>query len=125
MEEHAGCAIGRERIVEGRAIVQPVDRAQVVEKHPSNVLDGGVEAVDVDTLLRSARCGWNPEDDALVGDHVVELVAAKEPGDGRMAAALPSAHLDGDCEIVAARETEAHHEMCDRLPHPMRGDEVG
>ncbi len=106
-------------------IAEGVQLPQVVEEDPPQVLARRADAVDVDVLPRLPVVRAHPDQVALVADHVHELVLLEEAGDGgvRLAALLP--RLDRDRDVPVAHEPEAHHDVRDRVAHPVARDEVG
>jgi hypothetical protein len=102
-----------------------VDLPQVVEENPPQILARPVRAVDVDVFPRLPVVRAHPDQVALVADDVDELVLLEETRDGgiRLAAFLP--RLDRDRDVPVAHEAEAHHDVRDRVAHPVARDEVG
>ena len=125
MDEHGRRAVGGERVVEGRVILQLVDPADVVEEEPEHVLARDLGPVEVDVLPGLPVVGAHADQVPLVGDDVVELVLLEEPREGRIALAALLARLHGDRDVASVREAEAHKDVGDRIAHPVRGEEVG
>lgn len=84
MEKNARRAVGRECIVEGRPMVQFVDRFLIIEKNPSEILRGTADAVNINVLLGLAIRGADADHVSLIRNHVIELVLSKKTGERRI-----------------------------------------
>jgi hypothetical protein len=106
-------------------ILERVQLPQVVEEDPPQVLAWRADAVDVDVLPRLPVVRAHSDQVALVADDVDELVLLEEAGERgvRLATLLP--RLDRDRDVPVAHEAEAHHDVRDRVAHPVARDQVG
>ena len=125
MEKNARRAVGRECIVEGRPMVQFVDRFLIIEKNPSEILRGTADAVNINVLLGLAIRGADADHVSLIRNHVIELVLSKKTGERGITFIFFFARLYRDGQVIFAGETEAHHNMRDRLARPINRDDVG
>src|SRR5215470_9763402 len=95
-EDHRG-AIGGQGVVEAGVLSQLLDIAHVVEKDSPTVLDRTHRPEEVDRLRRRLPVVRpHPDDVALVGHHVHQLILPEEAGQRRERLRARFACLDGD-----------------------------
>src|SRR5882724_2975705 len=117
-----GRAVVGAGVVELRLLRELVHRLDVVEQHPSYAIAGSPQRVQVDVL--AAVIGSKPDQVALVGHHVVELVLPEEAGERVVGLADLLARLDRDGQVLAVLESPAHDGVGDLRGAPVRQEEV-
>ena len=107
---HSGC------------VGETVDLVEIVEEQRAGRRRAAVQAVEVDLLAAVVRA--QPDQVALVGDDVVELVLPEEAAQRGVRLALLLARLDRDREVLPVRELPAHDRVRDQGRPPEREEQV-
>src|SRR5437773_2734262 len=101
MREDHGGAVGRERVVEAGVLPHLVDVVDIFEEDAATVLDRGDYPEEMDVFRgRLPVVGAHPDDVALVGDDVHQLVLLEEAGHRRVWPRAVLARLDRDGQVI-------------------------
>ena len=122
VQQDRGGAVVRERVVPARPVRQLVHVARGTRAGSPARARGRAQPVEVDVL--AALVGAQPDQVALVGHHVVELVLAEEAGERGVRLAALAARLDRDRERRPFRELPAHDGVRDVRRAPVGQEEV-
>jgi len=119
--DRGGAVVGQ-RVVPNRVLSQTVHVSQVVDEERLRVGGGVAEAIQVDLFAAEVRA--QPDDIALVGHDVGDLVLPEESAYGGVVLSLLLARLDGDRDVASVGEPEAEDRVGDRGRPPVHEEDV-